>query len=293
MSVRPRPPQFDNGRQDTAIEIAEELLLTSPALTLGKLAGLEGTLRRDKPLMSRIITRWLTRGELALCTAAHDIAGTNPLEGQTLELDPKELKTLDVQEAKFLAHKIIGYFFFQPISAASLLLSLMKNTSDEAIQSGLGQLLFDPLLVNYTGKLRLYLKQRSESETGKVKDIVVAAVKAIDDYLATLNTVGNLPALRATEAQREAYKRHMSVSMAESYRAAEKNSALLSIIGKSTLLYGKTSIYRVFAPDGQSHRMEMPMHSFGVEFEIPRMEVIDPAGLNFMLNAFRAEGRSS
>ncbi len=281
------------GEHEVAIALAEEILLAHPDLKLEKLVGVDGAIRGNSALMPKVMTRWLRLGDPNLCEAAHEIPGTAQLEGQKLEIDPSELETNNPVEVLFMAHKIIGYFLLQPISAASLLISAMRSTSSDEALAHLGRLLFDPLLINYIGGLREYVRQQSGAESGKVKTTIDAALKSVDDYLVTLHSIEPLPALRVTEAQREAYQRYTSVSMAETYKEAEKKSVLLSIFSRSTLLYGTKSIYRVYGPDGQSERKVMPLHTHGVHFEIPRMQIIDPFGLDYMLRVFRAEKRAT
>jgi hypothetical protein len=125
----------------------------------------------------------------------------------------------------------------------------------------LGALLFDPLLLNFTGKAREYVVQQSGLEAVKVKATIEQALKAIDKYLEDLHSVGNLAALHPSETQREAYHRHLSRLVAESWKAAEVQSVLLNLVSKSVVLYGRKSICYVEGSDGQSRRMEIPLHS--------------------------------
>jgi hypothetical protein len=282
-----------HSKHEIAIELTEELLLAHPDLKLERLVGVDGAIRGNSALMPKVMTRWLRIGAFSLCKAAQEIPGMPQMEGQKLEIDPNEFDSNNPEEVLFIAHKIIGYFFLQPISAASLVISVMRGVSSDKVLGQLGNLLFDPLLINYMGGLREYVRQQAEVESGKVKAAIDAALKAVDDYLATLHSIGDLPALHVSEAQREAYKRYMSASMAETQNEAEKKSVLLSTVSRSTLLYGTKSIYRIYGPDGQSKRMEMPLHPYGVHFEIPRMQVIDPFGLDYMLRLFRTKKRTA
>jgi len=81
----------------------------------------------------------------------------------------------------------------------------------------------------------------------------------------------------------------MSETMSESMRAAEKQSIFLHLVTRSTLLYGNKSVFYMSAGDGASQRMEMPLTSHGVSIDFPRMDNIDPHGLDYMLRVFRAE----
>jgi hypothetical protein len=92
--------------------------------------------------------------------------------------------------------------------------------------------------------------------------------------------------LHPTETQREAHLRHFSSQLAESYKAAEAQSVFLSVVSKSVLLYGRKSISYMYGSDGQTKRMELPLQSHGTEIEFPRMQYLDPFGLDYMLRIF-------
>lgn len=278
------------GDFEKAIQFLEDLLLTHPnELSMGVFDSSAREILNNKALISKILTRWLLRGDRALCSAVHVIVGTHHGKDLPLEIDPTELKPTDLVCIFFVARKAIGYLFMQPISVASILISLMRLTSDDEVLTGLGAMLFDPILLNFTGKARDYVMQQSEIESGKIKQVIDNALKAVDDYLEDLRSVGSLAALQPGEAQREAYYRHFSRLMAESYKAAEAQSIFRDLFSKSVLLYGRKSINYVYGPDGQSRRMEIPLQSHGIEIEAPRMENLDPFGRDYMLRIFMSE----
>jgi hypothetical protein len=206
-----------------------------------------------------------------------------------IEIDPLEINPADTAHYLFVARKAVGYLFSQPISATSILISLMRNSDDDETLGQLGALLFDPLLLSFTGKVRNYVMARVETESGKTNETLANALKRIDDYLSNLAKAGSLPALHPSQSQREAYHRHFSQAMSESFKVAQAESALMSLIAKKVMLYGTKSIYYAYQQDGKFHRMETPLKSHGIEMEFPRMQNIDPYGLDFMLRVFRAE----
>jgi hypothetical protein len=278
------------GDFEKAVQFLEDLLLTHPnELSMGVFDSAAREILNNKALLNKMLTRWFLRGDRALCNAIHVIVGTHHDKDLPLEIDTAELKRADLVCIFFVARKAIGYLFMQPISVASILISLMRLTTDDEVLTGLGTMLFDPILLNFTGKARDYVIQQSEIESGKVKQAIDNALTTVDDYLEDLRSVGNLAALHPGEAQREAYSRHFSRLMAESYKAAEAQSIFRDLFSKSVLLYGRKSINYVYGPDGQSRRMEIPLQSHGIEIEAPRMENLDPFGLDYMLRVFENE----
>ncbi len=279
-----------NGNSEKAIQFLEALLLRhSGELTMEVFDSAVSEILSNKVLSSKILTRWFLKGDQVLCEAVHAIVGTYHGNGLLLEIDVTELNPSDSGHILFIARKVIGYLFIQPISVASVLISLLRNATDDKVLQELGALLFDPLLLNYTGKVRDYIIKQSESESGKVKEIIDSALKKIDAYLEELRSVGSLPALHPSEAQREAYNRHFSQLIAESWKAAEAKSVVLNLFPKSVLLYGKKLISYVYGSDGQSHRQEIPLQCLDSEMEYARIQIFDPVGMDYMLRVFRNE----
>lgn len=283
-----------NGPPERPIQFLENFLLAHPNdLTMEIFDDSAREILSNKALISKVLTRWFLRGNRVLCDGVRIIVSQNHHDGLPLAIDPSELQPTDSVHVLFLARKAIGYLFMQQISVASVLVSSMRHATDDETLNALGELLFDPTLLNYTGKAREYVVEQSRVESGKVKQALDNALKTIDDYLNDLRLVGNLPALHPNEAQREAYHRHFTCQVADSMKAAEARSVILQFVSRSVLLYGRKSINYVYGADGQSHRMETPLQRHGTELEFPRMENLYPFGLDYMLRVFRNEHLSA
>lgn len=244
---------------------------------------------QNAKLLNKVATRWFMRGDRALCEAVCEAASTHFRNGPRIEIDVSELRSCDYVYIVFIARKAIGYFFMQPVTAASMVISLMHHVSDDETLAALGKLLFDPLLMNYPGSTRDYVKEQANQESGKVKQAIDSALASIEHYLEVLRSVPKLPALHVSQSQRESYRRHTSEAMAKSMKAAEKKSFFSSLFATSTLLYGNKSINYIYTGTGEPHRMETPLSSHSVSMEFPRMDDVDPYGLNYMLRVFQLE----
>ena len=77
--------------------------------------------------------------------------------------------------------------------------------------------------------------------------------------------------------------------MAESLKAAEAQSVFLKMFSKSILLYGRKSISYVNGAEGKSQRMEIPLQCHGTEIEFPRMQYLDPFGMDYGLRILKCE----
>jgi hypothetical protein len=277
--------------QEEAIQFLERLLISHEGkLSLKKdLGSTAHAIYQDTALLGKFLTRWFLKGDRVLCKAIHEICLSHFGDDLPIQVDASELKTIDLIHVVFLARKSVGYLFTKPITAASLIISLMRQSSDDQILHMLGELLFDPLLLNHPGKARDYVVRQSMLEPGKVKETIDRVLASVDEYLAVLREIPDLPALHPIQAHKEAYLRYMSDIVASSYKEAQKKSVFMNLISKSTLLYGRKSIDYVYDGNGESHRTETPLESHGLEMEYPRMESIDSYGLDYILRVFRAE----
>ena len=280
---------------EKALRFLEELLLlNTDTLTIENFNSAAGEILRNKALLSRVTTRWFLNGASALCESVNRIAQKSDNDTLSIEIDANELTTKDFKHIVFVARKAVGYLFFtKPVTAASILISLMRPAPDDETREYLGELLFNSLLMNYPRSVREYVEAQAQQEAGKVKATLDKALAELTTYLETLSDVPVLAALHPSQAHREAYNRYMRKSFEASMNEAEKETKkehfLLNFFSESTLLYGRKAITYIHTGGVPSRRMEIPMTSHSVQMEVPRMEHLDEHGLNYMLHFFRAE----
>lgn len=281
---------FKKGIIEATIQFFESLLLAnSNVLSMEDFKMTAEIILNTNELLSKVLTRWFLLGDSVLCEGVCTIIGSCHVNDLLLYIDSTELPSTDSKNIVFIARKAIGYLFMQPISAVSILISLMRHTTDYEVLDKLGALLFSPMFINYPGKTRDYVIRQKESESSNIKEILELAINSIDEYLDDLKAIGNLVALHPGEAQKETYYRFSSQQMEESQKAAEAQSIFTNIFSKELLLYGRKSITYIYGSDGEPHRTELPLQSHSFTIEYPRMENIDPFGLNYMLHIFRNE----
>jgi hypothetical protein len=273
------------------LHFLEKLLISQNGnIKIKALDSVSRGILKNSVLLSKIITRWFLRSERLLWDAVHDIVESHHGTNLHIEIDASEIKTLDLTCFVFISRKAIGYFFLKPVTAASILISLLRHAPDDQTRQELGGLLFDPLLLNYPGCVRDYLQEQATQECSAVQETIQAALTNITEYMETLSSIPNLPALKPGQAQRETYRRHMSESMTESMKSAEKKSIFSNLFTRSTLLYGNKSINYIYANnDDAPRRMEVALNSHNISMELPRMGNIDPFSLDYMVRIFRLE----
>ena len=189
----------------------------------------------------------------------------------------------DADSQTALCRKAVGFLFLTPITAASLLVSVLEhglpNVADEA-----EALLDDPLLVNFSGELAEYLGSVTKARPKSVADHVSAALKRAEDALRDLEGLVDLKELHPSEEQRRAVRVHEARAMAEAIKQGSKRSIFHDLVKEEHLLYGGTASIYVDDRDGREMRkvdLEMAEHS--VSMEIPRMAILDPEGLEIRL----------
>ena len=274
---------------DTGIAFLEQLLVTRN-VKMESLDSVALLLSENKNgLLDCLMTRWLLKGDQALCTTFHKIIRPGRNNNIILKIAPDELTHTDSIHLIFLAKKAIGYFFFRPVTATSILLSLFSFTEDEQTASEIAQLIFDPLLLNYPGQVGDYLKEQCNTDNASVNAASQQSIEAYKKYVEDIGSATTLSEHHPPMTNREAFRRHHSQRMHQSIREAEKQSVLMPLVKKSTLLYGTKFIHYIGEPHRRNRLMEMPLPEHSVSVEMPRIHNIDPVALDGMLHIFKYE----
>lgn len=233
--------------------------------------------------LSRVVTRWLLLGAQRLCQGLSSALHSSDLRGPPLSLRAEDLAISPAAQI-FLCRKAIGWFFVKPTTAASVLVSVLRVCDAETAPTVL-KLLADPMLLNYSG-VREYLNGLASDDVAKSR--VDQALAENDAYLEAVRTVPSIKELQPSEHQRRIQWLRMSDFMRDVHKRAESKSVFFNFVKRSVLLYGNRSLS--FIKEKDSLRpVEMDLKQYGVSFEMPRMETIDPVGLDHMLRVFRVE----
>ena len=234
--------------------------------------------------LSRVVVQWLMLGEPSLCEGLNNILRGEGIDGPPLNLLAGDLD-IPPKAQIFLCRKAIGWFFMKPTTTASILVSVLR-VCDEGIAPEIQNLLFDPILVNYLG-IKEYLEKLS-SDDAAIEHINQAIEKS-ETYFAALRDMPAIKELRPSEHQRRIQQILQSDEMRDFHKQVQSKSVFLSMVKNSVLLYGKSSLSFVKGDKGELRPMEMDLKSHGISYEMPRMESIDPFGLDYMLRIFRVE----
>lgn len=277
---------------ERAIAIVRTLLSANrDTLTIHSFDSFEHQLlTKHRARFDTLAVEWFVSGDRALGEAV--MALVRKVHGAPMVLRPDLTPSgYGPAELIFLARKAVGYLFATPISAASLLMAIMRTGVSDAIK-GATELLFDPLLVNYSGELGEFLREAAKDMNDPASPHVAAALQQLGTYLDGLRVVGHVKALDPSERERMIEWRRRQQEMEEAMKAGEKESIFSQLATKVVLLYGNRSITYVPpfndepSPEG---RMVTEMQSHHHSHEYARMIVVDPHGIDLTLRHFRVE----
>jgi hypothetical protein len=240
----------------------------------------------DRNKLFVVVTRWLLTGNHRVSEAATALLRTGEKEKQ-FDCTTEGLKISDADLA-ILAHRAIGYLLItNPVVTTSIMVACLRGAGS-AIAAEIGELLFDPILINYGGSPRDYLRTIKRGDRAYKQ--VRRALKLSDTHFTGLDIKDPIKELRPSDYQRSAERTRRRDMMRQVRKDANKQSILANLVHRSTLLHGRKSMTFVPGPDDELRPMVMDLHSFGTSFEVPLMEILDPVGLDLTLFSCRIAG---
>lgn len=227
--------------------------------------------RRDA-ILARLLASDSFEGAQAVYQIALKTFG-KPLE-PVLNFAPH---VLEPEPAIRIARRVAGLFAITPVTATSILLSLLRSGPAEAADEVVG-LIMDPVLISYWEDAGDYLRKRREHEVGDMAARIDALIAALESYVEAIRAVGYIEELFPPERQRFLRALKKDANSREVSRKANEGSLLAGLFETRMVLNGDSAIYRVFTGDGESHRAEQPMQAIEHSQALPRLDAIDPFG---------------
>lgn len=239
------------------------------------------------PALEDWVVTWLRKGVFELCNQMDKAMFDAGADKVVFKIDFNRFGLREAEYA-YLARKTIATFFLKPTVLASILTSLLRSAAP-APAAEIEALLIDPVLMNYSGVATDYLKPVADDPADPAAPAAQRALDALAAYIDGLKSIGIVRELHPSERERQLEWERHSDSMKEAMRAARKQSILGQIASESLMLYGNRAITWVDHPTEPPRRMETKLASIGTSFEMPRVDIVDPLGLQLMLLHFRAE----
>ena len=186
----------------------------------------------------------------------------------------------------YLARKVLAYCLLKKECAAGLLLSCLRAVTEEH-RVQLESDILHSFLFNYVDAIQFF--KTTVVAGDPAKGSVNRIARRLKSYERDLDRIGVCHSFTPSERERrlQAYRQHDF--MQDVHKKAEQKSIFSLVAHKSILLYGSASVANVQGADGNTHRQEMRFAELQHSFEFPRLYVIDPVGLHFRINRFKAE----
>ena len=277
-------------KTNVSIQFLENLISNSNnKLNKDDFIHFSSELHKNKLLLSKIIKKWFLSANPYLCLFIQEILSNVGRADSVISIDKRVLMGLDIVQLEFIARKAVGYFFMNPITASSIIVSLMPICRGDGERIKIGRYLLDPLLVSYSGKLKDYLDDVHKKSKGVLNSFLKQILKHHKKFLADINSMGIIYELHPSIRNREIYSRNYQNQLSAAMKAAEKKSVFSQIIKKSIILYGNSSVHLTYSNTGETTRKSIQLESHEYSYELPRYEVVDSVGLDYMLRVFRVE----
>ncbi|CAI0860095.1 Uncharacterised protein [Serratia marcescens] len=272
----------ERGRSSIAVELLESILSAGVKFTSLDYFSNE-LLSKHQELRDHIITKWFLHGEASQCHGISDLL--HNVTGDDIEINAETTLLDDEVKKIFVSHKAIGWLFTRPIAAASFILSISEIASKITLKE-LERVLYDPLLLSYPGELKRFFQ--SCIDKGVQEHLCRLLLEKLMAYHSEIEKVYELKELMAPSENVTTYWKDFDKGMQEAHEKASKSS-LIGMFATHRLLYGNSSIYYQYQGGGKPVRQEMKMHSFSHSTEMPRLNVLDPESLDYILRVYRCE----
>ena len=280
-----------SGNEGRGIDTLEILLCDSKKkITFNQFENtLHYLTRGDVPILNRIATKWFLSKNIILCKAVKDIVKANPNRPIILKADLDQFSVDARGSFLFVTMKAVGWLFNSPLTALSFILSFLEYCNETELKS-IQEILFYPLLISYPIQFMNFIQEELPRMSDKTKQVLTKLQSDYNDYISNLPKPGSIPELLPTNHQVVMYERFFMRKFSESYMSAQKNSLLNLICTKSVLLYGTKTIDYYSDSAGNQTRKELELHTIEHSFEVPRLELLDPHGIEYLIRIFRIEG---
>lgn len=289
-----------NGEVQEARQMIEKFILGEPGVPFTRFTSVLHQLESgDDSVLDEWVVSWLQSGSVRLCMALRR-GLFSACEGRMFTFDFR--LALDVPDCDylFIARKALGVFFSKPVYMASLIVSLMRNAKD-ATMAALQSLMFDPVLINYSGLRSDYLDEIAADAIDPASQAVEQALLELQKYLDGLGTAHILE-LQPSERERQLEHHRRNEEMQSQMIEARKSSFIASLGSEKILLYGTgmASWIPQFPPPlgmaegetGPMRRMEQSLATIQHSFQLARHSVLEPSTLELQILNFLYETRS-
>lgn len=241
--------------------------------------------------LSQLFSRWLVSGQFSLCELLVSILEGSGKKNILVELAKSDLPSNAIDQI-FMARKCVGFLWIHEVTAASILLSIVKNGQKRA-QEEAENLLLNPLLLSYGGDLRTFLEGQASNKSKRVSSCVQRLITKHNNYIEGIKQAEHLVEFLPSIEQRRAVAMKDRERNKVIAKQADEQSIITKLATRKMLLYGNKSFFIVHGVDGGEKPSITPLSQFSYSTELPRLSVVDAVGFDQMLKFFRVERKAS
>ena len=239
--------------------------------------------------ISYVTSSWLLNGNMISRTLLSNSILYNIDKDIQAWIHKKDLPP-DTQTQIFLARKCIGFLMFQPITAGTILFSIVKNGTSEA-RIYAEDLLWNPLLLSFGGKFKDFSKDLKQDKSKRIAKIATKLTHQYAKYTKDITSTGNLVEFEVSSRKQQAKYIKTQKFKQQVKEQTDKRSTLLDLVQKQVLLYGNKTLYSYKNGNGAPTYEISPLTHFSHSFEIPRLGIIDEANLESRMKICRVESK--
>ena len=244
------PDLLSGGHGDALFTLVAELIRRSQArIGLNDFPNLcrelvDGDLR----CLSKLALNWLQEGDPHLCSTLATQFNAISDRQIIFELQAEDMP-VDPDDQLFLCRKAVGFLFHIPVTAASMLVAVIRHGDERIVEDLLG-LLSDPLLINYGDELRRYLdqvvEQTSDPRVARIGEALARRPQDLDDIVG----IETLVELHPSEIHRQIEHARWTRHMAQIMKKGMEESIFINLVHKQHILYGTKSSSYIDDPSG-------------------------------------------
>lgn len=287
------------GQVSEAKDVVEKLILGDSGVPFSRFTSVRHQLESgDAVILDKWVVDWLRTGSLDLSLALRRSLFTAS-EGRVFKFDFSQAPDIPESDYQFIASRALGVFFSKQVFVASLIVSLMRNAT-HATLIALRGLLFDPVLINYSGLRADYLDAIAAESSDPASEAVQQVLEELKAYLEGLGEE-YIRELQPSERERQLEHYRRNEEMQNQMVEARKSSILANLASEKILLYGTgmASWIPEFPPPqdiaegemGPMRRMEQSLATIQHTFQLPRHSVLEPSTLELQILNFLHEKR--
>jgi|GEM_PF-2998591 len=269
--------------RDLALDFLTDVLAAEDGPALEALDSVSHRLANE-PRASQfgLAVRWFLTANRRLCEAMAHILTSARERDEPFDASMAGMG-LTGDQLVVVCHKAIGYLMLQPAVSGSVVVAALR-AGDPSVENPLIDLLIYPILINFGDAARGYLAGVKKGDTAY--KAVKKALKQGDAYFKGAKIDTPIKELWPSDYQRNLADMKRYDLGRKIRKLADEKSIFAKLVQKSTLLYGHKSMNFVGGPDKPPVTMELK--AMGVEMPMPRLDLIDPVGLDWMLRIYRS-----